>query len=282
LYKQVKEFIIRNFPVQVRQALVRLRNIGRNIPTEAHINGCSYTVIPHVFWLKYNKGDWEPDLCSFFKKYITENSSILDIGGWQGASLFAAHSCGPQNVIVVEANPDTFAILKKNCEMNRLEPATELYQLCLSDTSNRTAEFGPMDNHLVHTAIHGIGGKGYELQAVAFTDFLKKLDFDQIQIVKIDIEGGERFFSDGFQYLSKISGLYIFLALHPPFWDNKRRVANNLLKVFDKFEIYNSKEQPLSLKDLESLMLSESKTQYPSKTGPFFDIILKSTSSDSR
>lgn len=272
---RIRNFIIRNFPVKVRQLMVKARNIGRKVPSRAIVNGKSYQVVPHVFWISFNKGKWEPDLRDFFGRTISSSKTVLDIGGWQGASLFLALSYSPQKVIVVEGNPETFDVLRTNCEKNNLGGRVELHYACLSDETGKHVQFGTMDKHIPHSAIHGIGGDGREVETVSCVDFLRTLDFSDINIVKIDIEGGERFFSEGLAYLSAIPGLSVYIALHPPFWPDKEKVTNTLIDVFRNFQVFNSREQPLSYNELESQMLSSEKTGYPGKNGRFFDIILK-------
>lgn len=277
----LKNFLIRNIPATIRQLIVKARNLGRKLPSNAVINEYIYSVSPHKFWIQFNSGKWEPDLRLFYQRHISPTKTVLDIGGWQGASMFVACSLNPKKVIVVEANPKTFRVLKDNVTHNNLGNDTELYKVCLSDQTGKKVSFGTMDSHLPHTAIHGVGGKGNVQSTVSFKEFLEKLNFSEINIIKIDIEGGERFFTEGLIYLSQIPGLFIFLALHPPFWPDKENVAIELLDVFKRFDLFDSKEQPLLYNELKTEMLSEEKTQYPSKTGRFFDIILKSkTQSD--
>ncbi len=275
LKNRITSFLIRNIPVKARNLIVKLRNVGRMIPETASVNGETYRVLPHKFWIRFNRGEWEPDLNAFFKRHTKSSKTVLDIGGWQGASMFTAYSCNPKKLIVVEANPDTFKLLKTNCCLNNLESHIDLYQCCLSDKSGMEASFGPMDNHAAHTAINGIGGDGYTVKTTSLAHFLKRLDLSEINIIKIDVEGGERFFIDGLRSISEEPGIAIFLALHPPFWPDKRTVAEDLLNLFQHFELFDSKERPLKLQNLRDLMLSTDKTIYPEKTGQFFDIILK-------
>jgi len=246
------------------------------------INGYTYQVEKNKFWTQFNNGSWEPDLRLFYARHITSTKEIIDIGGWIGPSMLTAVSLKPLKINIVEANPKIFKVLKNNCKRNHIEKIVNLQNICLSDETGKKVKFGAMDSFLPHSAINGIGGNGFDLTTVSFIDFFTEIDLSMVNIIKIDIEGGERFLTDGLRYLSKNRDLHIFLALHPPFWPDKKKTADELLNVFQEFNIYDSKEQPLSYKKFESLLLSDKKTQYPSKTGQFFDIILKSKSSDLR
>lgn len=151
----------------------------------------------------------------------------------------------------------------------------ELHNICISDQSGVTVQFGPMDRRLPHTAIHGIGGSGKEVETVSFQDFLAAQNLADINIIKIDIEGGERFLTKGLGYVANFPGIYIFLALHPPFWPEKEKTALELLDTLKKFELYTDMEVPLHPEKLKDMVLSDEKTYYSDKRGIFFDIILK-------
>lgn len=255
--------------------MVKVKNYNRVIPDRAFINGQTYQVEKNKFWIQFNDGTWEPDLRSFYAQYISNTKEIIDIGGWIGPSILTAASFRPSKITVVEANPQVFEVLKRNCESNKLEKIVKLHNICLSDETGKKVTFGAMDRFLPHTAINGIGGNGYELTTVSFTDFLNEKDLSNVNIIKIDIEGGERFLYEGLQYLSQLGELKIFLALHPPFWPEKLETSNQLLDVLKEFRVFTSKGTSLTLKELKGKMLSNSKTHFPGKTGQFFDIILK-------
>lgn len=278
LVRDFKNFIIRNFPASLRQFIVKVRNFKRKIPSKAIINGSEYNVVPNKFWIQFNKGSWEPDLQTFFQRHIRKDKKVLDIGGWIGPSVLIACAFHPKKVEVVEANPDTFELLQSNIDKNELNQLVRTHPLCLSDSTGQTVRFGTMDKKVPHSAINGIGGDGYKVQTVSFIDFLKTLQLAEFNIVKIDIEGGERFLMDGFRYLSDYTTLQIFLALHPPFWPDKEKVAQDLLDAFADFDLFTAQEEPMTILELEKAIFSEQKTHYPDKRGQFFDIILKPTS----
>ena len=242
----------------------------------ATVNGETFKVVPHKFWIRFNRGEWEPDLNRFFKKHVNSSKTVLDIGAWQGASLFTVLSQRPKSVIAVEANPESFSLLKTNLMFNNLDESVDIHQCCIADKTGGEVPFGPMDSHVEHSCINGIGGRGFRVQTISFTDFLGKLYLSDINIVKIDIEGGERFLIKGLMTLSNVPDTVIYLAVHPPFWPDKRSVVEDFMTVCKHFDLFDSKERPLSPDTLREWIMSGEKTIYPNKTGLFFDIILKS------
>lgn len=278
--KTVKKFIIRNLPASVRERIVEMRNLGREIPQTAIIHGCKYNVKRNKFWLKFNSGLWEPDLRNFFQQHVSDKKIVLDIGAWQGSSMFVACSLNPKKVISVEANLDSYNILEENVFRNGLDDMVEIHNICLSERDGDTVLFGSMDDHVPHSAIHGIDGSGHKMTTTSFLAFLKKYPIESVNIIKIDIEGGERFLIEGLQYISTFPGIHIYLALHPPFWPDKRQTAKSMIEVLKNFDLFSSKNEQVSFSELERLMLSNEKTHYPNKTGRFFDIILKTKVGD--
>jgi FkbM family methyltransferase len=273
---KVQSFFIRHLPVPIREWLVKVRNIGRKIPDKATVNGETFKVVPDKFWIRFNEGEWEPDLNRFFSNHVRPERTVLDIGAWQGPSVFMALSYNAKKIIAVEANPGTCTLLRANIQNNGIEDVVDLQECCISDKTGEDVSFGPIDNHVRHTSVNGIGGSGFTIRTVSFTDFLGKLDLSDINIVKIDVEGGERLLNAGLKTLSDVPDTVIYLAMHPPFWPDKRVVAEDFMTLCTFFDLFDSKENPLAPETLWGWMLSDEKTIYPGRSGRFFDVILKS------
>jgi FkbM family methyltransferase len=238
------------------------------------VNGSEFDVEPNKFWITFNRGEWEQDLRAFYRRHIDNDTGVLDIGAWFGPSIFTALSFNPKKIIAVEANPDTFKILQTNIQKNSLQDIVSLHSCCISDRTGDQVRFGSMDKHVPHSAINGIGGDGITLETLSFPEFLEGIDLAEFTVIKIDIEGGERYLTEGLKVLSKIPGLKIYLALHPPFWPDKEKAAEMMYESFQDFELFNSGGEPLALSELHRRMVSGAKTHYPNRTGEFFDVIL--------
>lgn len=271
----LKNWIIRNIPPAIRDRVVRFRDKLRTFPDEAIVDGKEYSVLPDKFWITFNNSDWEPELKEFYRRHITPEKMVIDIGGYIGPSLLFAQLYQPKKIVVVEADPKNFNMLQRNLEMNNLSVPVELHNICISDKSGETVSFGPMDDRLPHTATYGIGGKGSLVKTVAFREFLAGYDLANTNVIKIDIEGGERFLADGLDYLSIHSGVVIYLALHPPFWPDRYDTAERLLNSFRKFDLFNDSESQLSIEELQTMLFSDQRTYYKGRRGIFFDVILK-------
>jgi hypothetical protein len=96
-----------------------------------------------------------------------------------------------------------------------------------------------------------------------------------VNIIKIDIEGGEQYIEKGLDYISGFCDIKILLSIHTPFWTNKEKTTDMLLKQFKKFDVFTDLKQKAGEDELKQMMLSEQPTSYEGKTGNFFTLILK-------
>ena len=97
----------------------------------------------------------------------------------------------------------------------------------------------------------------------------------KINIIKIDIEGGEEHIENGLSYISNFPDINLLISLHPPFWSDKNKTANMLIKQFEKYDVFNDNEENISKSELMQKMLDETPTGYRNRTGFDFALILK-------
>jgi len=225
----------------------------------------------------FNECKWEQETIKFYKKYVSPDKEVVDIGGWIGHTMMIAYSFNPQKVYVVEADPINYQILKKNTLNNYLEDKVELFNICISDKNDEIVTFGYVDENIQGTSIKGIGGKRIKVKTKTLEDFLKTRDMKNINIIKIDIEGGEQYIENGLDYISKFPGINILLSIHVPFWNNKKETTNMLIKQFKKFNIYTDREEEITEDKLMIEMLDDTPTRYNGKFGKMFTLILKTT-----
>lgn len=271
-----KKTLIRVLPRLWTKRVVQLKDKIRTVPNKAILNNQEYEVIPEKFWTTFNNGNWEPDLTDFFKNNIDSDKAVLDIGSWRGPSVLLAHAFGAKKVFAVEADPENFEILKNNCKKNHINGIVELKNICISDKTGKKVHFGYVDTFHKHSSTRGIRkNKGKIVETVSLEDYLKTINTENINLIKIDIEGGERLIIQGLNEISKMRNKLIFLSLHPPFWPEKEKTATRLKHCFKKFKTFDSKENPISVDKIYNKMVDDNKTIYPDKYGRFFDIILK-------
>lgn len=125
----------------------------------------------------------------YFFETDTAKPVIIDCGANIGMSVLFFKFIYPHcSIIAFEPNPQAFNFLKKNIEQNNLKDV-ELYNSALSDKEGET-DFFIGDNEsilLASTIAERGGGKIFKIKLDKVSNYLK----DQVDLIKIDIEGSE-------------------------------------------------------------------------------------------
>ena len=257
--------------------LERIKCFWRKIqyPNYAVSNEMKFAVVSDKFWHGFNKGSWEPDTVKFYRNHVSPDKDVIDIGGYIGATMMLAYSFNPNKIYVIEADPANYQILKKNTFNNYLDDKVELFNICVADKSDEIVSFGYAYDNIFDMSAKNIGGDRVKVRTTVLEDFLKTRDMTKVNIIKIDIEGGEQYIEKGLDYIAEFSGIIILLSIHTPFWKDKRETANMLIKQFKKYDVYSSGEKIIPEEELMTKMLCETPTKKGNRTGLFFTLILK-------
>ena len=221
---------------------------------EIKILNKTYKVEDHWFWKQYNNTGWEPQTLEVYRKCLTENISYIDIGTWLGVTIFYAKEIGCKDIYGVEANPLSYQLTKKNCELNNI--SVDLSNLAITN-KNEIVSFGSTNSNET-SSNSSLKGDRFQIQGITLTEYLKDKPKEDV-FVKIDIEGAEELI---IEELEQING-YIWLSIHPPFMENKEEFYNKI----KKYKVYCN--------NLEERILTKEK--YPSwgtKFGNFFEVLI--------
>ncbi|TVZ53382.1 FkbM family methyltransferase [Dokdonia sp. Hel_I_53] len=138
---------------------------------------------------------------NFVKKNLSTGDTFLDIGSNVGLfSLVASKAVGDRgSVIAFEPNPETYRRLQENIDLNNFHNITT-HNIGLSDRKN-TLDFFISDTGF--DAWNSFAPEPSKLQNVIKVDvlsldkFLEKFDKEKIKLIKIDVEGWEKFVLKG-------------------------------------------------------------------------------------
>jgi FkbM family methyltransferase len=145
--------------------------------------------------------------------YLTPNDSVLEIGGAIGfIGLICQKKIGIKNYFCFEANPRTYEILKKNYELNGVEP--RVWNMALAHADGHVdLEVGSdfWENSICYDSTRSNGVKTVRVPAGTL-DTLLALARQKVNTLIIDIEGAEQFidFQRVPEEISKI-----IIELHP-------------------------------------------------------------------
>jgi FkbM family methyltransferase len=119
--------------------------------------------------------------------------TIVDIGAGRGEDVFAfSRAVGPAGrVWAIEPHPDSFAILRHFCELNRLANVEALNCACLDQPGDLQIETLPVwESNYVRAG--EATPTSHPVKGVRFDDLAAEHGIERIDFLKMNIEGAER------------------------------------------------------------------------------------------
>jgi FkbM family methyltransferase len=205
------------------------------------LNGLRFKCDPdHVsFWRLASRNGWEPHSLQILSQFLKKDSVFADIGTWIGpTSIYAAKHCGT----VYSFEPDwvAYKYLLWNIELNKLDNVVPFnialaeeeklqWMSCFYDGSR-----GNSTTSLLRTPKPGEGVNALCMRWQTWLDICKP---PRIDMMKIDIEGGE------FVLLPMLRDYFashkpvVYLSTHAPYLDKDRR-KKEMAQLRDIMSLY--------------------------------------------
>ena len=153
--------------------------------------------------------------CRHEYKIPKDTSVVIDAGANIGTFSIYASGKNVKEIFAIEPFPDTYSQLEKNIKRNGLENKVKLNSLALANetgTRNMDLSDGPSQSRGL---LEDQDKSGLTVTTSTLADFLNTIGKDEIDFLKIDIEGGEHevFHSSTTETLRRIK--YIAMEYHP-------------------------------------------------------------------
>ena len=236
------------------------------------INNSEFIVPAHPFWTKFASG-WEPDTERIYQQYTGKSSTVLDIGAWIGPTIIFALAYGADNIIALEPNPGSYALVRQIPQLN--PHLANRIKLIKQAISNRPGKLmmglarGESD-----TSTSGIIGRDFQAQAITISQLIDQHQLDHIDLIKIDIEGAEVLLAEEFETLSRRRGQVIHLSVHVPFFPqsaDKSKLAESLTL----YNAFDDRGYPIDKSTLAGRILTtQPHPDWGTKHGNFFELLL--------
>jgi FkbM family methyltransferase len=143
--------------------------------------------------------------------YIKENGvqikTIIDGGANIGSETFRFRIHYPNaKIIAIEASSDNFKILEKNFSS---DPNTILINKAIWKSSGKIYLYDGGGSQSFYVNEHENEGKLVgKIEAVGLNDIMKNQTIDEVDVLKLDVEGAEKeIFSENIEWLSKVNCL---------------------------------------------------------------------------
>ncbi len=177
-------------------------------------------------------GVWEPNVTQVFAQVVKAGMTVVDIGANVGYfSVLAGALAGPQGkVIGFEANPEAFAVLVRNMEVNGLAPRSQLVNCGVMDRSGDQL-FVRFKNHPAGSALcfdekqlPGSQAFAAEIHDTIETITIPCVSLDdyfaehpaRVDVIKIDAEGAEpQILAGALKFLQQNPNLQILIEYSP-------------------------------------------------------------------
>jgi len=165
-------------------------------------------------------GWYEPQETRIVARVLTSGAVFVDVGAnWSYFSLVAAGIVGaPGRVVALEPEPRLYASLTSNLAMNGLTSVTARRAAAGAGTGQTAfAAFdADSDNWGTSHAVFDEGQADFQCATAALDDLLDQEHVDCVDLVKIDVEGGELEVLDGMRRgLADGRYRYVVIECHP-------------------------------------------------------------------
>jgi FkbM family methyltransferase len=223
---------------------------------------------------------------ALFAKYLHGDMTLVDIGANLGlyTAISMHHLDAGGRIVAFEPFPQTYEILQKNVAANhnngRARPRVDTFNLAATPEPSRTdLRLNPenrADNRLYHGTYHGKLEEWDTLpiEGRPVDDVLAELGIDEVNFVKIDIQGYEQKAISGFQKtLARSQNVIILSEFWPKGLQESGGSAHAYLQMLENlgFRLYVLNEKPRGsitpLKDRDALIASLSGRKYTDIVG---------------
>lgn len=148
-------------------------------------------------WIQQNiyfLGAYEPLELNFLKNALNEGNTVIDIGANIGVhALVAAKKVGKSgNVISFEPFPKNNELIQRNIELNDAINV-QLVNFAITDSSKSITLFynEAEENQGMASSFATVFSQSEKVEGTSLDDFLNAHPVDCIDLIKLDIEGGE-------------------------------------------------------------------------------------------
>ncbi len=184
-----------------------------------------------VFRQIFNDQEYKTVLSLFkLNKFKTENLVLIDAGANVGyTSLYFLQNIPNLKVFGIEPSESNMSIYKQNISLNNFEKQLTFYPNALAETENKSFSIDNTFRDGKDWAIATKESEKGEIKGVTISEIIKSNNLNNISILKIDIEGAERFIFNTANDLSFLAITQIIaIEIHDEF--DIRNDINNILK----------------------------------------------------
>jgi len=163
---------------------------------------------------------YEIETCALLNSLITEGMTVFDVGAHVGHyTLLAAKRVGlTGHVYAFEPEPENYALLVKNVELNGYSNIT-CVNMAISDRTDLLTFYVSREGNDLHSLIDQsslAGATRIQVPAISLDEYSASAGLQNIDLIKIDIEGAELLAVAGISRLLEQSGRLLMILEFAP------------------------------------------------------------------
>jgi FkbM family methyltransferase len=187
--------------------IIRKNNLTFQVGDEQH----------QRFWTKVEDGSWEPETFKVFDRFVTKETTCLDVGTWEGPTLLYAGQLS-KTAFGFEPDPIAFAGLERNLAANPQIQNIQILNQCIAAETGQM-QFGSRGTggDTMSSLLFSGGQTVWTVPAIRLDEFVRERGLQSPLFIKIDIEGGE------YSVLPSLDSFFrryrptVYLSTHPAF-----------------------------------------------------------------
>lgn len=203
--------------------------------TEVTLSGGAKIVIPPGFPMarSYATGVYEREVTALVQDTLNQGMSMVDVGAFCGYyTVLASRLVGNSGrVYAFEPAPDAYQYLKRNIASNDCRNVTASDEAVSDEVG--TAAFAPIEKARGFLSSHTLDHSSLMVQTVTLDSFFSDAEWPQVDLIKIDVEGGEKAVLGGMRELSR---------------------RNPHLRLIMEFSLFNMGRSGVSCEDLTAVL----------------------------
>lgn len=170
------------------------------------------------FWTKIEDGSWEPDTFGVFDRFVTPETTCLDVGCWEGPTLLYGGQLG-RAAYGFEADPLAFAGLQRNLAANPELTQIHIRHQCVAAKTG-AVKFGSRagGGDTMSSMLFAGGKTAWTVPGIRLDEFAAQEKLESPIFLKIDTEGGEYEIMPTLHAFFRRYRTTLYLSTHPGFF----------------------------------------------------------------
>jgi len=170
------------------------------------------------FWESVRNNQWEEETFKVFDRFLDPDHSCIDVGAWIGPTVLYEAQMARQ-VYALEPDSVAFKELVANVELNAgLQSKIKCLNLALTDQTKPVRLYlGRSAGNSESGILPNYSDEYMEVAGVTLDDLIQKYSIENVNFIKIDIEGGEYFIIQSMRSFLYRARPTLYLSLHRPF-----------------------------------------------------------------